>query len=189
MKIVILILLIVGSIQLWSQTYVDTVYNVEITGTPCPIVSFFSDERFPESNKYNSLGGGLFIRGMWHPGRLLSVGIMTGYIYLSSDEISDSMNASAQLTAIPVQVALAMQKSNLEIGVGLGSYLLLSRIDDGMVSSSVRSELAMTVFGSYFFTLYDNIFFGPVFKVNYLPYRGVVSIIPSFSIRFNICRY
>jgi hypothetical protein len=189
MKIILFILLNIGNVQLLSQTNVDTVYNVDITATPCPIVSFFSDERYPESNKYNSFGGGLFVRGMWHPGRLLSVGILTGYIFIASDILKDANNTSAQLTAIPVQIDLSMQKHELEVGVGLGSYLLISRIDNGMVASSVRSELAMTVFGSYFFTMSENIFIGPVLKVNYLPYRGVVSIIPSINLCFNICRY
>ena len=85
MKIIVIIFLLGALAQVQSQTYTDSVYNVEITGTPCPIMSYFSSERYPGCKDHTTFGYGFFIRGMWHPGRLLSVGIMSGYILISND--------------------------------------------------------------------------------------------------------
>jgi len=116
---------------------------------------------------------------------------MSGYSQISSDEFYDSQGilASASLSAIPLQVAVSMQGKNFEFGLGMGPYLMLTKIEYGATAQGRRYELGITFFGSYLFTVNNNIFIGPELRVLYLSYRGILSVIPSLSIRFETLRY
>ena len=183
----------------WTQTRVDTTYQVELTATACPMISFFRHPRVPQTTNNASLGYGILVRGMWHPGRLLSLGLMTGYLFIAQDEIpvdpvlgsQFAINPSARLAAIPLQAAISMQKNEIEIGMGVGPYLFLSTIDYGNGASAYgrRIEFGVTFFGSYFFSLNDKVKIGPELRVVYLGYRGILSWMPSLNFRFDTMRY
>ncbi len=136
------------------------------------------------------------IRAMWHPGRLLAFGLLSGYLLIVEDEfqINSIMNGeleyeSARLNAIPLQAVVSMQKNGLEIGLGMGPYLLLSTINYGKTAQSHRLELGLTLFGSYIFTVDKNIFIGPELRILYLDYRRILSVMPSLTVRVNIGSY
>ena len=132
------------------------------------------------------------MRGMWHPGRLLAVGFITGYMLIDQDEIPvDNLNYNARLTAIPMQLAISMQKHDVEIGMGIGPYMMLSNIEGGNSppAHGSRLELGLTFFGSYLFSLNDKIRIGPELRVLYLRYRGILSFMPSCSVRIDALRY
>ena len=202
MKTVSIILFFLPSAISWAQTRIDTTYQVELTATASPMISVFRNPSVPGTDHKTSLGYGIFVRGMWHPGRLLSVGFMTGYLLIDQDELpinrslasqltTENLNYSARLTAIPMQLAISMQKHDFEIGMGIGPYIMLSTIEGGNTASAHgrRLELGMTFFSSYFFSLNDNIKIGPELRVLYLRYRGILSLMPSCSFRIDAVRY
>jgi hypothetical protein len=197
MKLLIIIFFILMGVIVVAQNDPDTVYQVEITATASALISLFDEGRYPNAPNDVSLGYGFFLRGMWHPARLLSVGLMTGFTQIAEDEFSvdTTINnelgntAKARLSAIPIQVVVSMQGKDFEIGLGMGPYMMLSTINYGKTAQGRRYELGLTFFGSYFFSLNNNIRIGPELRVLYLSYRGIVSVMPSLSIRLETLRY
>jgi len=197
MKIFTIILFIAGIATSYSQTDVDTTYRVEISTTASSSINFFRDERYPGGPSGNSLGYGVFIRGMWHPGRMLAIGVMSGYSFVVSDEFAvdtfysnqNKENASASLAGIPLQLVISMQYKGLELGVGMGPYLMLTTIDYGSTAEASRIELGLTFIAQYRFSFGENLSLGPELRVVYLSYRGIISIMPSITLQFELWRY
>ncbi len=196
-KMCIFFIFFVGSFTICTKAQSDSLYHVELSITPTPIVSLFKDERYSGGPNNPFLGYGMNIRAMWHPGRLIAFGIMTGYLFIVKDEfvinsVSDNninQKASAKLNAVPLQVAVSMQKSGLEIGVGMGPYILLSTIEYGKTANSRRFELGLTFWGSYTFSIGKNIFVAPELRILSFNYRGILSVMPSITTRINVWSY
>jgi hypothetical protein len=194
MKFFIIILFIAGFITSHSQTDIDTTYRVEISTTVSSSINYFRDERYLGGPAGNSLGYGMFIRAMWHPGRMLAVGLMTGYSFVVGDEFTvDSIystqsgdKASANLAAVPLQLAISMQYKGLEFGVGMGPYLMLTTIDYGSTAKAQRIELGITFIGLYRFSLGENFLLVPQLRVLSLSYRGIISIMPSIVLQLEL---
>jgi len=197
MKIFIIILFIACFVTGYSQTDIDTTYRVEISTTASSSINFFRDERYPGGPAGNQFGYGMFIRGMWHPGRMLAVGIMTGYSFVASDEfIVDTIysnpgeeKASANLAAIPLQLVVSMQYEGFELGVGMGPYIMKSTIEHDTKAEAQRIELGLTFIGLYRFPLGENFSLGPELRVLYLSYRGIISVMPSVTLQIDLWRY
>jgi len=197
MKTLTIILFLIGMAGGYSQTSIDTTYRVEISATASSSINFFRDERYKGGSSGSSLGYGVFIRGMWHPGRMLAVGLMTGYFFVVSDEFTvDSIystqsgdKASANLDAIPLQLVVSMQYEGLELGVGMGPYLMLTTIDYGLIAKAQRIELGLTFIGLYRFSLGESFSLGPELRILYLSYRGIISIMPSVTLQIDLWRY
>ena len=192
MKFCRLILLFAPLAVTNAQTFVDTVYRVELTATVSPMINLFRNASIPGTNDRSSVGGGVFLRGMWHPGRLLSLGFITGYMIVDRDRIPpDNPLYTARLTAIPMQFAISMQKNDVEVGWGVGPYMMLTSIEGGNSAPvhGYRFELGLTVLGSYSFSLTDYIKIAPEMRVLYLRYRGILSLMPSCSFRIDPLKY
>jgi len=197
MRIFIIILFVACFVTSYSQTDNDTTYRVEISTTASSSVNFFRDERYPGGPAGSSLGYGAFIRGMWHPGRMLAVGLMSGYSFVVGDEFEidtaysnqGEEKASANLKAIPLQLVISMQYKGLELGVGMGPYLMLTTINFGSTAEAQRIELGLTFIGLYRFSIGDNFSLGPELRVLYLSYRGIISVMPSITLQLDLWRY
>jgi hypothetical protein len=201
MKALITIVLLFASAVCHAQAIVDTVYRVELTASVCPSFNSFRNASVPGTDHKSSFGFGTFLRVMWHPGRLLSLGVLTGYMLIDREEIAfdpslisqpgTTPRYSARLTAIPLQAAISMRRRDVEVGVGIGPYLMLSTIEGGNLaaSNSSRLELGLTYYGSYSFALNDHITIAPEVRVLYLRYRGILSLMPSCSFRIDALRY
>ncbi len=187
---IIVTLLVIGAPAAKAQT--DTTYRVEVTATASPTLNLFRHSSAPTTNHTSSLGGGVFVRSMWHPGRLLSIGFMTGYL-LIDQEVIQSANQSyrARLSAIPLQFGISMGTGTLEVGVGIGPYMMLTSIEGGESPPTYahRLELGLTYYGFYLFRLNDEIRIGPELRVLDLRYRGIVSFMPSCSVRIDLVKY
>jgi hypothetical protein len=194
MKKIIIIWVIIFCKPLLSQ-YQDSIYTVKIAATLSPIISFYGYPRYSGAPDNATLGYGASIKAMWFPGRMLSVGIMTGYSFLVEDKIATGngieqpVNATARLTAIPLQAAVSMQDNNFEVGIGMGPYLMLSTIDYGRTAKGKRFELGLTLFTSYVFEVNEQIYIGPELRALYLSYRRILSFMPSISVHFNVYKY
>jgi hypothetical protein len=196
MKKLILILLLTLIRPLFTQPEYDTVYHVNAVVSASPSLSLFQKERYSTVRNDLAPGFSLFIRGMWHPGRTLSVGILTGYVFLSQDRLTGydlpdyEVTALARLQAIPMQLVVAMQNKVFEFGVGMGPYLLMSTIVYGeRPAYGKRLELGLTFFGFYKFPLNETISIGPEMRILYLSYRGIISFMPSINFHYEILRY
>ncbi len=196
MKHAIVTALLFAAACSWAQTSADTAYRVEVTATASPMFNFFRLPKVPGTSSKTSIGYGISVRGMWHPARLLAVGFLTGYFLIAEDEIpiaqpSSALNYDATLAAVPIQLALSMQKAGFEFGMGIGPYMMMSTIDGGLGASvhGSRLELGMTFFASYGFPLGENCSLGPELRVVSLRYRGIVSVMPSLSFRIDPVRY
>ncbi len=182
--------------QAFGQSVPDSIYQVELTATASPMVNFFRTPRVPGTTASTSFGYGLSVRALWHPGRLLGVGVLTGYFDIAHDEIDASTSSArlrfdATLRAVPIQLALSLQKYGFELGMGIGPYLILTAIDGGG-SAAVRAsrlELGMTFFFAYCFPMGDVLALGPELRIVSFRYRGIISVMPSISLRFTPVRY
>lgn len=197
MKGLITILFLVSTLPDAVQTQQDTTYRVELTATACPLISFFRYERYPGSPNNTTLGFGIFLRGMWHPGRKLAIGLMTGYTVFAEDEFNvngvltheSSYNASARLAAIPIQAVISMRGGAIEVGIGMGPYLMLTTINYGTTTHGYRLELGLTFFGSYLYPISNHIHIGAELRTLYLSYRGIISMMPSITLRLEALSY
>ena len=196
MKQALITALLCAATVSWAQISPDTTYRVEVTTTASPMLNFFRHPKVPGTNSKTSFGYGMSVRAMWHPARLLAVGILTGYYVIARDEISSpgvspEENYDATLSSIPLQLALSMQKAGWEFGMGIGPYLMMTSIRGGgsATVTGSRLEIGMTFFGSYGFQLGDNVRIGPELRVIAFRYRGIVSVMPSISFRVDPLRY
>lgn len=181
----ITILLIFSSVIGWAQNAShDTTYRVEITTSLYPVVSFFNKERVNGNTNMASVGYGISIRAMWHPARRLALGIMSGYNFLARDEIPGANDASAQLVSVPIQAVMTMKFQNLELGAGIGPYMMWSTIKLGNQVDRTRFELGITFIGSYYIPLNSNLYMGPELKICYMNFRGILSFMPSVNFHF-----
>ena len=197
MKILAIILFLTGISVSYSQISNDTTYSVELSATTSSSINFFRNDRYPGGPSGSSLGYGIFVRGMWHPGKLLAIGVMTGYLFVAEDNFtidnvylhSYGEEASANLGGIPLQIVISMQYEGLELGVGMGPYLMLTIIDYGPTAEAQRMELGLTFIGLYRFPLGDKFSLGPELRVLYLSYRGIISIMPSITLKLDLWSY
>jgi hypothetical protein len=198
MKILfIIIFLLFNLVTHFSKAQSDSLYHIEISTAISPLISVFKDERYPGAPKNASMGYGMSVRAMWHPGRLLAFGVMSGYLLIVKDEfqvnsvLDDDLDnqVTAKLNAIPLQIVVSMQKRGLEFGLGMGPYILLSTIEYGKPAHSHRFELGLTLLGVYNFSIDKNISIGSELRIFYLSYRGILSVMPSVSMRYEIWSY
>ena len=191
-----IILFVISFNSLFCQGQIDSLYHFELSFTASPVISNFKNERYPGAANETKFGYSAYIRGMWHPGRMLSFGIMSGYLLIGDDNITtNSQNnnlgnkAEARLAAIPLQVAVSMQKNGIEIGIGMGPYMLISEIQYGTTAYGRRFELGLTFFGSFVFPINEKFQIGPELKILYLSYRGIFCVMPSIDLRLNLWSY
>ena len=168
------------------------VYNVNLILSGGPSLNLFQKQRFLGAEDDVTPGFDITLRGMWHPGRMLAVGFLTGYVFFAKDNLpgfASNETAAAKLKGIPLQVVVSMQGECFELGVGMGPYLMMSTIEYGGVSNGRRLELGLTFIGAYKFRIYENICIGPELRVLYLSYRGIMSFMPSLNLLYTVCRY
>lgn len=182
-------------IGLSASAQTDTSYTIEVNSTLAPSFSFFENERYPGSSPQMMFGYAFTLRTMWHPGRSLALGLMTGYTRIASETLpSDSATTfpfptRATLSSIPLQAVVSMQGANVEVGVGMGPHLVFTTIDDHSPARGTRLELNLTVLASYRWLLTPDISVASEVRASYFSYRGVFSLQPSFTIRYDLVRY
>jgi hypothetical protein len=183
------IILILSYILTWSSLSAQTrlIYDVNAVSSISPVISIFENDRYLGAKDELKFGYGVFVRGMWHPGRLIAVGVMSGYMHISQDELPDSSKAS--LKAVPLQAIVSMTKNNFEFAVGIGPYLMMSQIDNGDISYGNRLELGLTVISNYSFELSKQLYISPEMRIVYFNFREIFSIMPTISFKYKIYSY
>jgi hypothetical protein len=152
-------------------------------------VSWFRTQRSPLSPEESVYGFGTIDRIMWHPGRLLSFGIVSGWIEFSRENFSPALARAADsvapgratLSGVPLQLAVSMRKYGVEVGIGIGPYFMTSVIEDEDVTRSTRLELGITSYVNYSIPLSASVSVGPELTLVYMGYRGIITLIPQFQ--------
>jgi hypothetical protein len=176
---------------------VDSLYTVEASASGGVGLSWFRDIRSPLSEREAVGSYATLVRFVWHPSRLLTMGLITGYVMFSSERFasheiisSDSSSpSSATLSAIPMQAAFSMRSGGFEIGAGIGPYFMRSQIQDEDYTIGVRLELGITGYASYQWTVLDQLRLGPELTIIYMGYRGILSVIPQVKMSYTILQY
>ena len=190
--VIMLVTVLIGS-NVSAQS--DTSYTLELHATIAPSFSVFEHERYPGALAETMFGYAFTLRAMWHPGRMLAVGLMSGYTRIASETLpSDSVSVfpfptRATLTSVPLQAVVSMQGPNLEVGVGMGPHLVYSTLRDHNPAQGTRLELNLTLLASYRWILAPDISVASELRASYFSYRGVFSIQPSLTIRYDLFRY
>ncbi len=136
-------------------------------------------------------------RLMWHPDHLLSVGVYSGFVTFSRENLSVSdfngvrQDVTLDLTGIPVQVVVAMHPGNFEFGVGLGVYFLTSHTmvnRTGKFSSSDYTYGASTWLG-FDAHLTDVLTVGPEIGLHVLSHTGLTTGMVGVRIKVDLLTY
>ncbi len=173
------------------------IYTVEASISGGPMVSYFREPRSPVSAHAAVIGGSVLARIMWHPSRLISFGLASGYTMFSQEDftfirpllIDTVVPGSAKITAIPLQIAASMQKGGFEGGVAVGPYIMMIDIVDEDITHATRLELGITSFASYKWQLNDRLFIGPQLRCISMGYHGILSFVAECRIQYDIIQY
>jgi hypothetical protein len=141
---------------------------------------------------------GITVKGRvyWFPNHHLGVGIQSGYELFSKEEFTvlDSTltptSLVMQLSGVPIHLAFEMRPSNFRLGVGLGVYLLTSRISrNGIVTKSSDLAFGVSALVGYELHLLDRIHIGPEIGLYIISDRSIVSVAPSITLRYDFQKY
>lgn len=180
-----------------DTTHPGPPYRLEVYVSGGPQISWFRERRTPFSLETGAGGTNLMGRVMWHPDHLLSVGLLSGWTSFSTEQLNVTnaegapRTLDAHLTAIPMQIAFGMQKSGVEIGVGIGAYWLFSDVgrEDGVRATSSQLESGVSAQLAYTYMITDRFGIGPEVNVHALSYRGIVSASGQVRLRYDLLTY
>lgn len=174
-------------------------YTVEASLSAGPAISFFKYPRTPISPGGVVPGISTMLRVMWHPGRLLSFGIAFGYTIFSREDFTpvqpflrteSIVPGRVIMYGFPLQAAVSMQKGGLDLGLGMGPYLMtVDLFDSEDHTRSSRMELGVTLFASYDWPLGRGFVAGPSLRCIMLAYRGVTTLVPEYRVRYDVLSY
>lgn len=174
-----------------------SMYHVEAAIVGSVQATRYVDKPTPFSNVSVFPGTNFSGRLMWHPDHLLAVGLYTGFITFSRENITvTDANGARQdltldLTGIPAQVVVAMQPGHFEFGVGIGVYFLTAHTSVNNTERFSSSDHAYGVSGwfGYNFNLTEAITLGPEVGLHVLSNIGITSGIVGIRIRMDLLTY
>lgn len=193
MRIVVCALVLVTS---WSCNWAQDragIYRLRLSVSGGYQRSYFREQRAPGVEGLQSNGSSFLARGLWHPNHLLSVGLVSGLVTLSRDEIIDENGnpVALALTGIPLHLAFAMQTRGLQIGAGVGGYQLVSSTTVGERDKSIGTqfELGVHAWLGYTLMLGERLGIGAEVSTHTLSYRGITSIAPHLRVEYVLVTY
>lgn len=137
----------------------------------------------------NALGGRL----VWHPNHLLAVGVQSGFVFFSTDDlIIDGVESGrAGLAAVPLHLVLTMTSRSFEFGIGLGLYQLQSiwRIRGVQRAESTDYEYGINPWVGYDFSISDRFTLGPEIGAHILSNRGMKAFQIGIRVTADVIRY
>jgi hypothetical protein len=169
-------------------------YSVEVHLAAGPSINIFIDRLVPPGKSKNTIGYLGLARLMWHPDHKLSVGLLTGRELIASERytIEDSSgryDISATLSSTPMMIDVAVNFGELEIGTGLGAFLMHSRLEDEGLSEGTRIELGSILHANYAFTISEDLTLRAQFAFSYHSYRGIYTLSPQIGLHYDVYTY
>ena len=174
----------------------DSIYRVELVGSMLVQATSYDVAPTSLSATDRFTGSSLVGRAIWRPNHYLGVGVQTGYTTFSAEEFGEQLvvqqaNAYASLRAIPLQLVLSMRAFGVEVGTGIGVYLLESiwRVNGEQRVSSTASELGVSSWIGYDIEILDRLNIGPEVNLHVLSGRGIVALGAGLRVRYDLLRY
>lgn len=169
-------------------------YQFEFTVVGTIGVTRYEDNptRFSSTNRFRGFAG--LLRAMWHPDHLLSIGVTSGYILLSEETFASGTagllesESEVQLTAFPILLSFSMQPGNLQIGAGVGAYMLTSatRIAGEEKFTSSDFELGVHTWAGYDFDVFSGFSVGPEVSLHVLSNRGIGAFHAGIRVQYDL---
>lgn len=184
------------TMQIDTAASVRGTYRFEFTVVGTLGITRYEDNptRFSSTNRFRGFTG--ILRSMWHPDHLLSIGVTNGYILLSEETfaagaagtLETDSESQVQLTAFPILLSFAMQPGNLQIGAGVGAYMLTSatRIAGEEQFSSSDFELGVHTWAGYDFDVFQGFSIGPEVSLHVLSNRGISAFHAGIRLQYDI---
>ena len=159
-----------------------------------PMFSQFRKRGLPEGAALTTMGYNGFVRLMWHPDYMVAIGALAGYEQIVSDRyfVSDSLTDGwirSSLNAVPMMFDVTIQQFGFEFGLGLGGYIVTSKIEDLTVAHGTRLEFGSIAHLSYRWAISKGLTVGPELFVNYMSYRGILSVSPLVELNYDLISY
>lgn len=189
-------LLIVFCCAVTVRAQLDSVFAIELVVTASVQATQYEEIPTAQSIDKRFTGSAFLGRLIWRPNHLLGVGVQSGYITFSNEELSVPGNVTIPtvnvvLTAIPIHMVLSMNPGDFDFGVGIGGYVLQSRwrLDETPRVNSTDVEYGIHSWIGYEFTIADTFTMGPEFSLHVLSNRGMASLAAGVRIRYNVASY
>lgn len=183
-----------GSFIMRAQA--DSVFRIRTTISGSVQLTRYSVEPTPQSTSRSFPGSAFVGRVLWLPDHLLAVGLQSGYMLFSREQLSAPEDlgigqVEAALGAIPIQLALTMSPAPFEIGVGIGVYYLQSlwKVKGENQLTSSDFEYGVSGWIGYELALSQRLAIGPELSFHALSNRGIVSVAGGVRVRFDAYRY
>lgn len=132
----------------------------------------------------------------WFPNHMLGVGIQSGYELFSREEftVTDSTQSPItllmQLSGVPIHLVFEMRPLDFRLGVGMGVYLLTSRIiRNDIMTKSTDLAFGVSALVGYELHFFDRIHIGPEIGLYIISDRSIVSVSPSITLRYDLMKY
>ncbi len=182
------------SVSMSAQS--DSVFAVELVVTASIQATQYEELPTIQSLDKRFTGSAFLGKVIWRPNHLLGVGLQSGYITFSNEQLSIPGNPSIPtvdvlLTAVPVHLVLSMNPGDFDFGVGIGGYVLQSRwrLDESPRVNSTDVEYGINSWIGYEFTVAERFTIGPEISLHVLSNRGVASLAAGVRIRYDVIRY
>ena len=169
-------------------------YRIEAHIEAGPMISEFRKRGLPQDAALTTVGYNGFVRLMWHPDYMVAVGVLSGYELIVADRyyVPDSLTDGwihSSLTAIPMMFDVSIQQFGFEFGLGLGGYFATSTIQDLTIAHGTRLEFGGIAHLSYRWEISKGLTVGPDLFVNYMSYRGILSVSPLIELNYDLISY
>ena len=170
----------------------DSLYRIELVGSVLVQATSYDVAPTSLSATDRFTGSSLTGRAIWRPNHLLGIGFQTGYTTFSAEEFGEILPVQqTNAYAIPLQLVLSMRAYGVEVGTGIGIYLLESiwRVNGEQRVNSTATELGVSSWIGYDIEVVDRLSFGPELHLHVLSGRGIVALGAGLRIRYDVIRY
>lgn len=192
-----LALVLLSSGQLFAlapiPTTGDSVYRVRLTALGAGMATLYDKPPTVQSSNTVYLGNALCGRLVWHPNHLLAVGIQSGFVFFSADDlvINGQESGKAGLAAVPMHMILTMSSRGFEFGIGLGMYQLQSiwKLEGIERATSSDYEYGINPWVGYEVPVTSSVTLGPEVGAHILSNRGVKTVYAGIKVTVDVVRY
>jgi len=171
----------------------DSTFRVRATVFAGLLTTIYDQPPTTQSTSTTYLGNALGGRLVWHPNHLLAVGVQSGFVFFSTDDlvIDGVESGRAGLAAVPLHMVLTMSSKGFEFGMGLGIYQLQSiwRLRGLQRAESSEYEYGINPWFGYDFPISNRFTLGPEIGAHVLSNRGVQSVYLGIKTSADVLRY
>ena len=184
---------VVANAQTPISATTDTTFRVRASVLAGIMATVYDQPTTTQSTTTRYMGNVLGGRVVWHPNHLLAVGVQSGFVFFSSDDlvINGVESGRAGLAAVPLQAVITMSSQHVEFGIGLGMYQLQSiwRMQGIQRAESSDLEYGINPWIGYEFEVAEHLYVGPEIGAHVLSNRGMRSMYVGVNVSMDVVRY